>query len=353
MRKWLVMFACCVAGGAIPALLMWMFSVRFGTRDFLSVFLQGCAFSFSIGFLAWTVMSWLQPRICRLSGPVQWLVNLVLLVGLALVGSLGAILILMGFGMITPAQYWPAYQRALRMAIGMTLVLGAATTVVETLHHRLESARRQLREQALAEERARLLATEARLSSLESRIHPHFLFNTLNSISALIREDPAAAERTVERLAGLLRYSLDAHAHGVVPLRQELRVVADYLEIERTRFGERLRFSIDVPEELEELEVPPLALQTLVENSIKHAVAVNRLGGEVKVTARLDAGQLRLAVTDDGPGFDAAALQAGHGIENLQERLAALYHGGGALAIARRDGRTVVEVAVPQKKVLV
>jgi LytS/YehU family sensor histidine kinase len=196
------------------------------------------------------------------------------------------------------------------------------------------------------------LITQARLSSLESRIHPHFLFNTLNSISALIREDPRKAERTVERLAALLRYSLDHNAGGLVPLHRELHVVEDYLEIEKTRFGDRLRFAVDVPAELADLDVPPLALQTLVENSIKHAVAPNRQGGEIAVRARLVSGSLVLEVSDDGPGFDHADIAQGHGLENLRERLAALFESEGRLEIARRNGRMVVAVAIPQKKVL-
>jgi two-component system, LytTR family, sensor histidine kinase AlgZ len=194
---------------------------------------------------------------------------------------------------------------------------------------------------------------QARLSSLESRIHPHFLFNTLNSISALIREDPARAERTVERLAALLRYSLDTGAKLVVPLRQELRLVEDYLQIEKTRFGDRLRYTLSVPAELEDFEVPPLTLQTVVENSIKHVVSPSRQGSEIRIAARLEAGCLLLEVSDDGPGFDASALQAGHGLENLRERITALFDGAGRLEFARREGRMVVSIAVPQKKVLV
>ncbi len=226
-------------------------------------------------------------------------------------------------------------------------------TVFEGLSYRLQAARIELRNRELAEERANKLASEARLSSLESRIHPHFLFNTLNSISALIREDPARAERTVERLAALLRYSLDVHTRPLVPLHQELRIVEDYLEIEKTRFGDRLRYALVVAPDIGELEVPPMAVQTLVENSIKHAIADSRRGGEVRVEARFQSGELLLEVSDDGPGFDLGALLPGHGLDNLQERLAALFPGAARLQVTRREGRTVVAVSLPQKKVLV
>ena len=227
-----------------------------------------------------------------------------------------------------------------------------STLLQLALRDRLNAATEELRARQQQAERSRQLITQARLSSLESRIHPHFLFNTLNSISALIREDPRKAERTVERLAALLRYSLDNNARGLVPLRQELYVVEDYLEIEKTRFGDRLRFTLDISSDLMDLDVPPLALQTLVENSIKHAVSPNRQGGEIAVSARVVSGSLVVEVSDDGPGFERISLQQGHGLENLQERLTALFAGDGYLEIARRNGRMVVGVTIPQKKVL-
>jgi LytS/YehU family sensor histidine kinase len=197
----------------------------------------------------------------------------------------------------------------------------------------------------------RKLSTEARLSSLESRVHPHFLFNTLNSISSLIRDDPKAAERTVERLAALLRYSLDSNGARLVPLRQELCVVRDYLEIEQTRYGGRLRYQINAPVELEDSEVPPFALQTLVENSVKHVVSENRQGAEISVTVRRRGTDLLLEVADDGPGFDPAAIPQGRGLDNLRGRLAGIFESQGHLDISHGEGRTVVSVTVPLKRV--
>jgi LytS/YehU family sensor histidine kinase len=203
----------------------------------------------------------------------------------------------------------------------------------------------------LEEERARKLAVEARLSSLESRVHPHFLFNTLNSISSLIQDDPALAERMVERLSALLRFSLDSNQSRTVSLSQEVKIIVDYLEIEKARFGERLRFRVDVPPELEQVEVPPLSLQTLVENSIKYGVSPRRDGGEVGVTARLESGIVRIEVTDDGPGFTPEAITAGHGLDNVQGRLAALFDDQASLSISAEPGRTRVTISVPMKSI--
>jgi len=336
----------------IPTILAEIFREHATLRDVVHIYRYSLIYTTCISTLAWFVMDRLVPRLWRLSLWVRIPSLVATLAILALVGSLAANLIFVAIGWQNPATFWPEFGVGFRIALFLTLLLGVTTTSVEVLRSRLQAANEELRTRQLEDERARQLITQARLSSLESRIHPHFLFNTLNSISALIREDPRKAERTVERLAALLRYSLDHNARGLVSLRQELHVVEDYLEIEKTRFGDRLRFTVDVPPELADLDVPPLALQTLVENSIKHAVAPNRQGGEIAVSARLDSGNLMVEVSDDGPGFERASLQQGHGLENLQERLTALFDGEGRLEIARRGGRMVVGVAIPQKKVL-
>ena len=183
----------------------------------------------------------------------------------------------------------------------------------------------ELANKDLEKERALKLAALAQISSLESRIHPHFLFNTLNSISALIPEDPRRAERLIERVSALLRFSLDSADKGLVPLEQEMKIVKDYLEIEKTRFESRLSFRIEAAGNCLACMVPPLSVQTLVENSVKHAVAPSRAGGSIDVRASLDRGRLRVEVSDSGPGFTADAIAAGHGLDMLRSRLAAQF----------------------------
>ena len=335
--------------GALPATLMYLFRVD---QDFLAHLKFGEVYAHCIGTLCFLVMEPVARRISGLRRVSRYSVLALTLGSLAAIGSLPAGLIFVALRWLRPAEFWPEFLGSLRIAVTVTVVVGVMTIAFETLSHRLQAATLELRTRQLEEERSRKLATEARLSSLESRIHPHFLFNTLNSISALIREDPGRAERTVERLAALLRYSLDS-SRRLVPLRQELRVVEDYLEIEKTRFGDRLRYSLDVPEGIGDLEVPPMTLQTLVENSIKHAVSNSRSGGEIRVTARLRTDHLRLEVSDDGPGFDRDALKPGHGLDSLQDRLEVLFDGAGRMEFTRSGGRMTVSVAVPQNKVLV
>ena len=229
----------------------------------------------------------------------------------------------------------------------ITFTVGILTLVIFTLQERLALTRRELHAREISEERERKTAAEARFASLESRVRPHFLFNTLNSISALIREDPSQAERMIERLSTLLRFSLDSELAGLVPLRQELTVVRDYLEIEKVRFGARLAYRIEADENAREQMVPALSVQTLVENSVKYAVGTKREGAEIVVSASVREGRLQIEVEDNGPGFGPPlSLKPGHGLDLLQRRLSSLFGSAASLEVSARDGRTMVTISL-------
>jgi sensor histidine kinase YesM len=277
------------------------------------------------------------------------------LVTTATVGGLVAGLILWIAGITRTGGYWMEYKANVLFSIFITLAIGMSLSVYETLRYRLQAATLEARTRQLEQERAYKLLAEARLSSLESRIHPHFLFNTLNSIAALIPTDPRRAEDTVGKLASLLRFSLNAQHGGLVPLAQELKIVRDYLEIESTRFGSRLRYRILVPEALDSIGVPPLALQTLVENSVKHVAAQRQEGATIQIAAEFETAaaaepeRIRLEVTDDGPGFSLGAIEPEHGIGNLVARLDLLFGNAARLDVTRENEKTVVRMSFPAR----
>jgi sensor histidine kinase YesM len=244
-------------------------------------------------------------------------------------------------------EYWSEFRGSFGVSLVLSAIAVSFISMYESQESRIKNSAMQLKTKELERERALKLATEARLSSLEARIHPHFLFNTINSVSSLIHEDPLRAERILTQLAELLRFSLDAAPGGLVPLERELQIVEDYLEIEKARFGSRLHYDIQVPASLGEAAVPPLALQTLVENSVKYAVGPRGRGGKIFVNATEEAQHLRLEVQDDGPGFATLELPAGHGLNNLQERIAALFGESARLDIVRIEERTVVALEIP------
>jgi two-component system, LytTR family, sensor histidine kinase AlgZ len=290
----------------------------------------------------------LRPAMEGRPAAMRWTVTIALLLTLALVGTALACGVITLLGLRPNEPFALCYRHDFSICVLITLTLGISMGLYDTQRRRLDAVTAALRDRELDHERARKTMLEARLASLEARLQPHFMFNTLNAISALIQEDPQEAERTVERLAALLRFSLDATERGLVPLEHELKIVTDYLEIERTRFAERLAYTIDVQPEAAGVEVPPLAIQTLAENSIKHAIAPRPSGGHVRIAASAVGERVVLSVWDDGRGFAADAMRPGHGLDNLRGRLAARFGDRASLEVGRRDGGTVVTVSLPR-----
>jgi sensor histidine kinase YesM len=268
--------------------------------------------------------------------------------GVVPVGILMVQALLMAIGMVVPHHFWAEYFQTLRVCMPLALVFGFGAISHASLRERMQATEEKLHEKEVAEERTKKLAAEARLHSLETRIHPHFLFNTLNSISSLIAVNPARAEQIVGRLAALLRASLDTSNQPLIPLRQELAMVESYMDIERVRFGDKLRGSVQVPAELQDAQVPPMSVQALVENAVKHGITPQSGDGELLVRASAENGGLRIEVRDTGPGFDLAAIRAGHGLDNLVGRLDALFGAKARLNVFRREGYSVVEMVLPR-----
>ena len=312
---------------------------RSSLQTFIKSFGISLVYAVCIGVPAYFSLTRIGPMCGKIRAPWNWILFLAACVALAVVGCLLSVAVLAEMGMFTLVPYWTVFKTEVGLCIVITVVFGASTFMYESMRFKLQRA-------MLEEERARF-------SSLESRIHPHFLFNTLNSISALIREDPRKAERTVEQLSALLRYSLDMNAGRLATLRNEMRIVTDYLDIEKTRFGDRLLYAIDVPNALEDLELPPMAVQTLVENSIKHAVSRSRAGGDVRIAARGAEDRFEIEVSDNGPGFDAADIKQGHGLDSLRARLASVFAEDAALRISRAAGRMTVTISLPRKRALI
>jgi LytS/YehU family sensor histidine kinase len=198
------------------------------------------------------------------------------------------------------------------------------------------------RERALRASQLETRLTSARLEALKMQLHPHFLFNTLNSILPLVFRDGEAASRTVVRLADLLRLSLQNETNDLIPLQRELDLLQVYLEIQKTRFQDRLTVRFDVPADLGGALVPNLILQPLVENAIKHGIATRPGAGTVDVRVRREGpGRLGLLVRDDGPGPPEGGRRGGGegvGLRNTRDRLELLYGGDHEFAFRGAPG---------------
>jgi two-component system LytT family sensor kinase len=209
-------------------------------------------------------------------------------------------------------------------------------------------------ERQLEMQHARL--AEARLAALTNQINPHFLFNTLNSISTLIRIDPDSARKMIYRLSTILRRLL-RKTENYSPLREEISFIDDYLAIEMMRFGEKLRFHKEIdPDTLDRL-VPSMILQPIIENSIKHGLASKVDGGMVRLRTWLQGTRLHISIEDDGVGIPesklAALFESGIGVSNVNERLRVMFGAGYRMAVDSRPGqgtRTLIEIPELQEQ---
>jgi two-component sensor histidine kinase len=192
---------------------------------------------------------------------------------------------------------------------------------------------------------------QARLRSLQAQLHPHFLFNTLNAIATLLRRDPRAAETTLMSLSELLRLALSRSDEQEIRLREEMRFLERYMEIQQTRFGKRLRFEQTIEPASLDCLVPTLLLQPLVENAIQHGIEPSGNPGLIQVSTKGVNGRMVVSVEDDGIGLQTPALgnkPGGIGLSNLRARLEALYGAEQKLEVLpRATGGVTVRIEIP------
>ncbi|MES2180144.1 MAG: histidine kinase [Gemmatimonadota bacterium] len=242
--------------------------------------------------------------------------------------------------------------------------IALAEAVAEAAARRIDVLRvaQERHERTLRERDLERLTTEAELRALQAQLNPHFLFNALTTIGFLLHESPSRALDTLLKLTSLLRAVLRRSAGAFVTLGEEMEIVESYLAIERARFEDRLRVSIAVDDDIRQLRVPPLLLQPLVENAIKHGISQRQQGGTISVRGTLDAADaadsqyLRFVVIDTGAGATAESLarqtSTGMGLANLRSRLLHYYGANASLAIQSEEGQgTRVDLVIPVARV--
>jgi two-component system, LytTR family, sensor kinase len=201
--------------------------------------------------------------------------------------------------------------------------------------------------------RAQAAAHQAQIKMLRYQLNPHFLFNTLNALSALVLEKRNAdAEKMILRLSNFMRHTIDTDPAQLARLDDEVRMQLLYLEIEAARYGERLKVECDVPDALADCLVPSLLLQPIVENCIKHAISPSPQGGVIRIVVREQAGRLHINVEDDGPGLRTGGGRQGSlGLRNTRERLATIYGDTASVRLEPRDeGGLRVSFSLPVQR---
>jgi two-component system LytT family sensor kinase len=325
---------------SLPAL-AFTFGVGLATGSWPTSFVTGLAISSAIAALYWLDQGFVHPRLEKLSR--DWLhlgLEMTLLLLDHIMGAVAALLVcshIFGFEVV-PSAAWLAV---------------AAMVIAFPIIHGTEMALRffrQVQEKERQEEQLKALATQAELKALKAQINPHFLFNTLNTIAELVHADSDRAEATVERLAELFRYVLNGSERGLVPLEEELGFLDDYLEIERVRFGDRLRVTREIAPEALDLLVPSLVLQPLVENTLQHGLGVDS-SIDLGIDIHIDGKQAVIAISDQGPGIPARnkiGEGPGHGLYNVDQRLRKTYGEAYGLEIgANQPQGTIVSLSIP------
>lgn len=250
------------------------------------------------------------------------------------------------FDGVVPLVRSAAMWAAIRLHVAL-LVYTVIAGLTQALLYFRDARERELR---LARVEGQL--TRARLDALTAQIRPHFLFNTLHTIGQLWRSGRhVEADAMLDRLGELFHRVQDSTASSEVSLADELQLVRDYLAIEEARFGDRLRASVTASSPSLACRVPPLVLQPLVENAVRHGIARTSSAGRIEVEATLEDGRLVVEVRDDGPGFSPETESSGVGLRNTRERLAQLYGPEGRLEIRRGgDGRgTTARIELPAR----
>ena len=236
----------------------------------------------------------------------------------------------------------------LRPVLRWNLLMGSWLYLVVAGCSYAVRAQRRARAGELAAGEARLLAQQAQLAAIRARLNPHFLYNALHSVGALVGRDPRRADQALERLGDLLRYVLDAGDQ--VPFRREWAFIQDYLAFEQLRLGDRLRVEASVEPAAGSVLTPPLLLQPLVENAVRHGLADRPEGGRIALGARVEGGQLVLTVDDDGTGA-LVGEGTGIGVSSVRERLRVLYGDAASVEAGPRARGFGVTLRLPARSV--
>ncbi len=234
--------------------------------------------------------------------------------------------------------------------VPVIFVSGAFLYLLSVALHYVLLAAEASQQAKLREKDALALARQAELGALKAQVNPHFLFNSLNSISALVSVDPARAREMCVLLGEFLRRTLGLGEQSAIPLSEELALARRFLDVEKVRFGARMRVEEEVQPDAQRCVVPPLLLQPLVENAVKHGVAALTEGGWIRLEARREDGELRIAVANNCDPDSVGPRREGLGLVNVRRRLEAIYGGRAALTIAATPERYQAELILPAEE---
>ncbi len=312
----------------------------------LGAFTNNLLISNVIGFAFWGVMHLIGPVMSWVN--VQGFFAVVMfytLMGTAIVtGSFFVVSLIPGYAgigrwLFTAPQFVSSFIIALIISTVISLIWQRRTKELAG-----QIALAEERERSEAAERA---AVQANLRALQAQIEPHFLFNTLANVTSLIHARPDEAKKMLEEFIGYLRASLDTSRESETTLAKEFDFMQSYLAVLKVRMGNRLNIAVDLPDDVKQIHLPPMLIQPLVENAIKHGLEPKIEGGQIKLSARRHTDRIEIEVVDNGFGFQSTTSD-GVGLINVRERLEKLYAGKASLSIEENmPSGTKIVVSIP------
>jgi signal transduction histidine kinase len=331
---------------AVTLFLLTLFSRR-PTDDFGHFFLTAAlimAISLAAGMAlsqAWRKFIQRRAWLVRSTGLPVWR----LIAGIVVLSVVQMGLVLLGYVVVddfgvAKIMDW------VRTGMPGTLCGWLAIYTVWTVLYVATVSRRHTRRMEIEKLQMELHFKDAELRALQAQVNPHFFFNSLNSIRALIHQDAEAASEVIDRLASMMRYTLQSGRTETVPLAQEMRAVHDYLAIEKIRFEDRLKLSESIDPQLEGMAFPPMILQTLVENAVKYGVETSLEPCELHISAQRDGGQMKLTVSNQGRLREVTGSTK-VGVRNAGKRLALLFGADAGVDLFEQDGWVTARLSLP------
>jgi len=330
----------------LPFFAIWvLFTLSFGQNRFSTVLLQSLVSMGSAGLLGiavWYVCRhWPWPLGFKLNFYLLQIVFAVMY-GMAWTGGVYGLEALGHRNEIGALWSWSALGRQMLLGVWFYAVFAGVSYTVQT--------RNRLHEKETMAARAEALASTARLDAIRARLNPHFLFNALHTLAALVKFRPTMAEGAIERLGDMLRYALKEDGRELVEFSEEYDFTKQYLAFEQLRYEERLKVDLEIDPESFNFDLPPFSMQTLAENAVHHAIALRPEGGSIWIKCVCSEGRLHIRVRDDGPG-QGSDVRTSHqfGLRSLRERLQAAYGSSAELCVQRGVDGFEASFVVPSR----
>jgi signal transduction histidine kinase len=316
----------------LPFFVMWaLVSMSYGHVSSISILIDTVISTGSaglLGILVWLACRrWPWPHGFRLEFYLLQ-IGLATMYGVAWASAVESLEYLRGDPVLTS---WSAFARQVALGVWFYAVFAGISHAVQT--------RNRLHDKEVVAARAEALAATARLDALHARLNPHFLFNALHTVAALVKFSPSRAEGAIQRLGDMLRYTLKEDSRGVVAFAEEYEFTQQYLAFEQLRYEDRLKVHFQIDSGSFDFDLPPFCIQTLAENAVHHAIATRPEGGSIWITSRCGSGQLHVRVRDDGSG---QARESGEshqlGLRSVRERLVAAFGSAADLTVENSNG---------------